>query len=480
MRPLDAATLVAWLAAVTLWGAWLGRGQRTGRDYFLGGRDLPWPAVALSIVATETSTLTFLSVPGIAYAGTLAFLQLAFGYLLGRCVVAAVLLPAYWRGELSTAYELLETRFGRPTRRFASVIFMVTRLLGDGVRLFATAVPLAFLTGWPFGAAVAAVGALTAVYTLFGGIRAVVWTDSVQLALYVAGALAAAAVLQTLLPGGWPAALADAGAAGKLVLIDPRLDFAVPYTIWAGIFGGAFLSMASHGADQLIVQRVLACRDLAGARRAMVASGFGVILQFALFLVIGIGLWSLYGEGAFERTDEAFAFFVVEALPAGVTGLVVAAVFAAAMSTLSSSINALASATAYDFWAPAVGTRDDERILRAGRVFSGIWTVALVAAALAFVPLSRGTAAVEVALSAASLVYGGLLGAFALALFVPRARQADAIPAMAAGVAAVAAAWIFGRSALAWPWYVPLGAAVTTATGWALSLRRSPGTRTPG
>jgi Na+/proline symporter len=202
--------------------------------------------------------------------------------------------------------------------------------------------------------------------------------------------------------------------------------------------------------------------------------------QFALFLMLGIGLWGLYGEGAFERTDEVFAAFVVESLPPGVTGLLVAGVFAAAMSTLSSSINSLASATAYDFWAPAAGVADDARILRAGRAFSALWTVALVGAALAFVPLSRGTAAVEVALAAASLVYGGLLGAFVLALGVPRARQEDAIPAMAAGVAVVAGVWAFASGAVAWPWYVPLGAAVTTATGWALSLRAPlPAGRTP-
>jgi Na+/proline symporter len=287
--------------------------------------------------------------------------------------------------------------------------------------------------------------------------------------------------LGILVPGGWGAILGSAAAAGKLVVIDPALDPAAPYTLWAGLVGGAFLSMASHGADQLIVQRVLTCRDLAGSRKAMVGSGLGVLVQFAVFLALGIGLWAYYGGRAFDRSDEIFARFIIDALPPGVTGLLVAGVFAAAMSTLSSSINSLASASAYDFWAPAAGVGsgvgaggrvdavDDARLLRAGRAFSALWTALLIGAAIVFIPLSREAAAVEVALGIASLVYGGLLGGFALALFAPRARQPHAIAGIACGVGATTAVWLFARDQVAWPWYVPIGTVVTYAVGWTLS-----------
>jgi SSS family transporter len=479
---------------VTAWGAWLGRGQTGGRDYFLGGRELPWGAVMLSVVATETSTLTFLSIPGVAYLGTLAFLQLALGYVVGRSIVAWVLLPAYYRGELVTAYQLLESRFGRPTRRFTSGIFMVTRLLADGVRLFATAIPLALLTGLPLPASILVIGVATAIYTYVGGIRAVVWVDAMQTGLYLAGAVAAVVALGLLVPGGWERILSTAADAGKLVVIDPALDFSLPYTLAAGVVGGAFLSMASHGTDQIIVQRVLTCRDLAGSRKAMIASGVGVLVQFAIFLAIGVGLWAYYQGRAFERSDEIFARFIIEALPPGVTGLLVAGIFAAAMSTLSSSINSLASATTYDFWAPAVGAgsgattpagmagaaagsaadEDDARMLRVGRAFSALWTVLLIAAAIVFIPLSREAAAVEVALGIASLVYGGLLGGFALAILAPRARQPHAIAAIACGVAATTAVWLFAREHVAWPWYVPIGTLITFAVGWTLARLGGP------
>jgi SSS family solute:Na+ symporter len=474
---LDLGVLVAYLLGVTLWGAWLGRGRTSGRDYFLGGRDLPWWAVLLSVVATETSTLTFLSIPGVSYMGSLVFLQLTVGYLVGRIVVAAIWLPAYARGELVTAYQLLETRFGTPVRRLTSAIFMITRLLGDSVRLFATAIPLALLTGQSFATAIVVIGLLTLVYTYFGGIRAVVWVDSVQMVLYLLGAVIAAVVLGTLIPGGWPAALADASAAGKLQVLDLRFDPSTPYTFWAGLVGGAFLSMASHGTDQLIVQRLLTCRDLSSSRRALVGSGFAVILQFLVFLLLGIGLWSWYGGAAFERSDEIFARFIIESLPVGITGLLVAGVLAAAMSSLSSSISALASATAYDFWAPLAGGAhtsrdDDERIGRVGRVFTLLWSGLLIAGALVFLRLGEGAASVEVALGIASLVYGALLGAFLLAA---RSRVTDGRAVaigMLTAIALVTWLWLAHRSAVAWPWYVPIGAGVTLAVG--LAGARSP------
>lgn len=499
----DLAVLVLYMVGITAWGAWLGRGNRGGTDYFLGSRNLPWWAVMLSVVATETSTLTFLSIPGVAYLGTLAFLQLALGYLAGRAVVAWVLLPAYYRGDLSTAYALLETRFGGGARRFSSGVFMLTRLLADSVRLFATAIPLAIITGWSYPASILVIGAATLVYTYFGGIKAVVWVDALQMGLYVAGGLIAIALLQGAVDGGWPAILASAESAGKLQVFDFSASPAVAYTFWAGLIGGGFLSMASHGTDQLIVQRLLTCRDVVQSRRALIGSGFAVIVQFALFLLVGLGLWVFFEGQDFARSDEIFARFIIAEMPVGVRGLLIAGVFAAAMSSLSSSINSLASASAYDFWGPLVGRgrgagrspgngaspadapaaadappaaaapADDRAMMRAGKVFSLLWAGLLIAGAIVFIPLSEGSAAVEVALAAASMAYGGLLGAFALGVLTRRVSQAGAIVGMIGGVGTVVAIWALARDAVAWPWFVFIGLVVTMAVGSLFRGRRS-------
>lgn len=472
---IDLVVLVVYMAGVTILGAWLGRGAKGASDYFLGSRSLPWWAVLLSVVATETSTLTFLSIPGVAYLGDLTFMQLTLGYLLGRVAVAGLLLPLYARGELKTAYQLLEARFGPETRRFASAIFMGTRLLADSVRLFATAIPLALITGWPYPLSIAVIGVATVVYTYLGGIKAVVWIDALQMALYLGGAVVAAVALQGLVPGGWSAILSDAAAAGKTRILDVAFAPGQAYTLWSGVLGGAVFSMASHGTDQLIVQRILTTRSLRDAQWAMVGSGVGAMLQFLVFLLLGLGLWSFYAGAEFARSDEIFATFIVESLPVGITGLLIAGVFAAAMSSLSSSINALASTSAYDFWAPRAGAEDDDaRILRAGRVFTLVWAALLVGGAIVFLRFSEG-AAVEVALAVASLVYGGLLGAFLLGMRDAPVSGAGVRLGMAAGIGLVTLLWLQPRIdallpgglpfeiQLAWPWYPLVGAAVTIA-----------------
>jgi SSS family transporter len=474
---LDLVVLIVYLLGVTVWGAWLGRNQKGGTDYFLGSRSLPWLAVMLSVVATETSTLTFLSIPGVAYTGSLVFLQLTLGYLTGRMLVSVVLLPAYYAGSLTTAYALLERRFGLGVRRFTSAIFMVTRLLADSVRLFATAIPLALITGWAYPTSIAVIGVLTLIYTYAGGIKAVVWVDAVQMGLYLLGAVATIVAIQALVPGGWSAVLTASRDAGKLDFLDLSFDVSTTYTIWAGVFGGAVFTMASHGTDQLIVQRLLTCRDLRSSQKALVGSGVAVIAQFLVFLVLGLGLWVFYGGRSFTSSDEIFPLFIVEQLPPGITGLLIAGVFAAAMSSLSSSINSLASASAYDFWAPMVGARDDDaRLLRAGRAFSLLWAALLIVGATLFIPLSRETAAVEVALGVASLVYGGLLGAFALGVLTKRPGQAAAIIGIISGIGIVSLL----RDQMAWPWYALVGATITLVVGTVIGrfLPVEPGART--
>src|SRR6478735_12740674 len=369
---LDFLVVVAYFVFTLGVGLWVARHQRSATDYFLGARDLPAWAILLSIVATETSAVTVISVPGIGARGDLTFLQLAFGYLLGRIGVAVWLLPGYFRGDQETAYARLESRFGVGTRRLTSTVFLVTRFLGDAVRVFASAIPLALVTGWSVPTSIVVMGIVTMIYTWLGGFKAVVWTDVLQLTVYLAGGIGALLVTLSL-AGGPDVAFTAAHSAGKLKLINPGIDFTKTYTLLGGILGGALLSAASHGTDHLIVQRLLATRSLRDARVALVGSGVMVILQFSLFLLVGVALWaaSLAPEGT--PSDQLFPSFVVHHLPTGLAGLFVAGILAAAMGTHSSAINSLASSATHDLYASWTGRRDPVHLLRIGRLFSVVW-----------------------------------------------------------------------------------------------------------
>ena len=492
MRPLDLAVITAYFVFTLALGLWVSRRQSSAGDYFLGARDLPAWAVMLSIVATETSALTVISVPGIGARGNLTFLQLTFGYFIGRVGVAAWLLPGYFRGEQETAYERLERRFGPDARRVTSVVFLVTRFLGDGVRVFAGAVPLALITGWSIPAAILVMGVATLIYTWFGGLKAVVWADVLQLAVYVSGGLAALWVAVRL-GGGLAPVLARASDAGKLTVINPALSLTIPYTLLGGIVGGALLSAASHGTDQLIVQRLLATRSLRDAQVALIGSGVVVMLQFALFLLVGVAIWSAGLAPDTMPGDQVFSGFIVHSLPAGITGLVIAGILAAAMSTHSSAISALASAVTYDLYASITGRRDPGHLLRVGRFISLVWGIGLVVAALGFhAAASRAdTPAVVLALSIASITYGALLGTYVLAGRWPRAKTRDVIAAVSVTVSVMLVvvfasrfatmgklSWLAPVARLAWPWYVPLGTLLAVGTGMATSMMAR-NTRTP-
>jgi SSS family transporter len=495
----DLAVLLLYVAGTTWLGIHLGRGQRTSRTYFVADGAVPWWAVLFSVVATETSALTFISIPGLAYTTNLSFLQVATGYLVGRIVIAYTLLPRYYQGELVTAYTLLERRFGVATRRLASITFMATRLFGDSVRVFATAIPIALIIGpsvpaqWVTPLSVLIIGVLTLIYTYHGGMLAVIWTDVLQIGVYTLGGIAAMVLVGMGVDGGWGAILDQARDAGKLMILDPYMGFDRPHTILAGLLGGAFLSMASHGADQLIVQRLLASSRLADARRALIGSGIAVIVQFALFLIIGVGLWAYYRGRTFERPDEIFPTFIIEGMPPGITGLVIAAILAAAMSTVSSSLNSLAAATTHDIYLPITG-RDpsDPQVFRMGKIFTIGWAVALIGASLLY--RAQGTPVVVVALSIASFTYGGLLGGFFLGLLSRRAVQRDAIAGMAVGILAMTVV-VFARplgaaypgladtlgplGRIAWPWYVLIGTTITLIVGALSSLTHPPPAATP-
>lgn len=494
---LDLIVIVGYLVLSLGVGMLVSRRQRNAGDYFLGSRDVPAWAILLSIVATETSALTVISVPAVAARGDFTFLQITFGYLVGRIAVAAWLLPGYFTGEQETAYARLQSRFGPHTRRLASAIFLVTRALGDGVRVFASAIPLAVLAGWSIPVAILVMSLVTMVYTWHGGLKAVIWVDIIQLVVYLGGGIAALAVAVHLAGGvepGWSHALA----AGKLRLFDPSLNLTSTYTVLSGLVGGAMLSAASHGTDHLIVQRLLASRSLRAGRIALVGSGVLVILQFALFLAIGAAIWSAGLAPDALRPDEIFPRFVVEHLPAGLSGLLIAAIMAAAMSTQSSAVNALASSVTHDLYAGLTGRHDPVHLLRVGRWFSLAWAFGIMLGALGFHFLAggQGTPVVVLALSIASVTYGPLLGTYILATRWERIRGRDVILAIAAVVPIMLVVLFSGRladaglemlrpvSRLAWPWYVPLGTALTMVLAWAANhLGRGPGDHgreTPG
>ena len=491
MRPLDITVIVAYFAAVIVFGLALAGRQRDATDYFLGHRGLPWWALMLSVVATETSAVTVISVPGIAARGDLTFLQIAFGYLVGRIGVAKLLLPGYFEGTQDTAYQRLERRFGPAARRSASAVFLVTRALADCVRIFATAIPLAIITyGKPTDKAlvigILAIGIVTLLYTWFGGLRAVVWVDVIQLGVYLLGGIATL-IVATHLAGGW-GAFARAWDAGKLAVLDFRPSFKVLYTFWGGLVGGALLAAASHGTDHLIVQRLLAARGLRDAQRALIGSGVFIIAQFALFLLVGTSLWLAGADDGVMRSDAIYPTFVITQLPAGLAGLVVAGILAAAMSSHASAVNSLASASTHDFYAPLTGRHDLEHLLWVGRWLTLMWTAVLVMGAIVFIG-DRDTPVVQLALSIASLTYGSLLGTYILGGAWPRARQIDVIVAIAVSVVLMSPVvlgavlphfpvhWLPG---LAWPWYVPLGTLVTVVVGMISSLVGRPDGLTAG
>lgn len=471
LNVLDLALIAVYVIGVTSWGTWLGRRQKDSKDYFLADHAMPWWAVCFSIIATETSVLTFISVPATAYAGDMWMVQLTVGYLLGRIAVAAILLPGYFRGELATAYALLERRFGVLARRFASMIFLVTRCVASSVRMFAIAIPIHLIAGLPYWQAIVLTGAFTLIYTYYGGLRAVVYVDVLQMFIYLSGALAALFVLLHAVPGGWSGFVAAAAPAHKMRILHFDGGFTSAKWILTGLIGGGFLSMASHGVDQLIVQRLLASPSLREARKAVIASGVFIVAQFTLFLLVGIGLFAYFKGRTFATPDEIFPTFIVQGLPAGVSGLVIAGIFSVAMSSEASAINSLASAMTLDLYGPLSRRSDDNvHMLKMGRLFTLMFGVILIVGGVLFQFVQQGTPVVVIALQVASFTYGGLLGGFLLGVLSKKADQTDAIIAMATALVVMSSLWAaqqFGamKKIIDPLWFSLIGSALTVAVG---------------
>ncbi|HYL63767.1 MAG TPA: sodium:solute symporter [Candidatus Methylomirabilis sp.] len=463
IHPLDLAIVIAYLLGVTALGIYFRRGQQNAQDYFLGGRTAPWWALALSIVATETSTLTIIGTPAIAYAGNMAFLQLVIGYLIGRVLIVLLLLPGYFRGDFFTAYALIEKRFGEKMRAVAASTFLITRAIAEGVRVAAIALVISVVLGTSERLAVFIVIALTILYTFEGGMKAVIWTDVAQLLLYITGSLVTFAMLLHRLPGGWGELTAVAASAGhKLRVFDFSFNLSTKYTVWSGFVGGAFLTMASHGTDQTIVQRLLAARNERDSRWALLASGVIVLFQFAVFLLVGVALYvfaqhtPLLSSG--DPTDRILPLFLVREMPPGLAGILLASIIAVAMSNASGSLNSLAASSVLDFAKLRSHSADPARFLRLSRGMTLVWGVVLLG-----LGLKKWGPLLETGLTVASLPFGSLLGLFLLGTLDRRSAAAGALIGMFAGLGAILCVWRF--SGIAYTWYVLIGSVVTFAVG---------------
>ncbi|NDD63529.1 MAG: hypothetical protein EBZ36_06075 [Acidobacteria bacterium] len=486
------------MVGTVLFGAWFSRSQKNVKDYFVSGQRVPWWAVMGSIVATETSTVTFISVPGYAYLRDFTFMQLVIGYMIGRIVVTVLFVPSLFKGELLTVYQLLGQRFGTGVRRLASVLFLVTRSLADGFRLFATGLVLAALLlarpgldelarSWVPSLnptytiliiSVLVMGIATIIYTYLGGMTAVIWTDVIQLVIYLVGAVVAAGVLIDRTPGGWDEIVATGTAAGKFAWFDFTFDVTRSYTFWSGVIGGAFLTTATHGTDQLMVQRYLCSSSTRQARVALLSSGAVIFVQFLLFLLIGVMLYVFYtGQAANEiasftlngklQTDRIFPHFIVTHLPVGVVGLVMAAIFAAAMSTLASSLNSSAATAVGDFYIPMTGgEKGDAHYLTVSKVLTAVWGVVQITVAIAAIRLSSRV--VDEVLGIASFTNGVILGLFFLGTFTKRVGQTAAFVGIIAGAALML--YVKLQTGVSWQWYVLIGSVTTFLVGLLTSL----------
>ncbi len=487
MRVIDLIIIFGYLVGIVLFGAWFARKQKTTSDYFLGDRSVPWWAVAASIVATETSTITFISVPGIAFArgGNFQFLQLVFGYLLGRIVISLLFIPSYFRGELMTVYQLLDRRFGGKIKVLAASLFVVMRNIADGIRLLLTAIVLAavYTSFQPAAhaetiiiASVILIGVAMIVFTYFGGMEAVIWVEVIQLGIYIVGAVAAAVILISSIDGGLSAAVATAGQYGKFSLFDFSLDMTKTFTFWAGLIGGCFLTMSTHGTDQYLVQRYLCTDRPKRAAAALLTSGAVVLGQFIGFLFIGVLLFAFYQPFAdpgyataastafpFTGGDRVFPDFITRHLPPGLSGLVVAAIFAAAMS---SSLNSIAATAMNDLYKPLRPRLSDKHYLKVSHVLTLLWGVIQIAVALAMRKQNRS--ALDLALSIASLINGPILGVFLVGVLLKRVSEPPALIGML--VSMVTMLYIYLQTRIAWTWYVFIGSGITLLVAWLASF----------
>lgn len=468
LSAVDYAVIGVYLLAITAFGSWFARYQKTTRDYFLTDRSVPWWAICFTVVATETSTLTFIGIPAQAYGGNMTFLQLALGYIIGRILVSILFIPAYFRRELFTSYELLQRRFGTNVKTLAAVIFLITRSLADGIRLFTTALVISIVTQVPVTWVVLLLGAAMIVYTMRGGVSAVIWTDVVQMFVYLAGAIAVAVALLNRIDGGWAEVVRVGRETGRFAVIDASFDLSKAYTLWAGLLGGVALTLSTHGTDQYLVQRLLSARSAREASRGLVLSGFIVFAQFVLFLLIGVMLYTYYLQvplpQSLSRTDQILPIFVVSELSNGLAGFIVAAIVAAA---LSPSLNAMAATTISDFYLPYINPAADQATqMRMSKLATVGWGIVQLAVAIGAQFMQRSV--LDAGLAVLSFASGSVLGAFLLGTLAPSVSERDTFTGMLAGLAVMTAVW--WGTPVAFTWYVLIGAVTTCVVAFGMSM----------
>lgn len=474
-RVLDLSLIVVYLITITIFGVHFRKRQESLTDYFLGGREAPWWAISLSIVAAETSTLTIIGTPALAFSSDMGFLQVVLGYLVARILISFLFLPAYFQGRMFTAYELMRRRFGERLRRFTAATFLVTRSLAEGVRVFAISLVVSVVLETGDLVSIIIITLLTLIYTFEGGMKAVIWTDFVQMVLYVSGAMLAFAMILSHVPGGWSEVEVLASAAEKFRVFDFSFSwdagfFAETYTFWAGLLGGLFLATATHGTDQLFVQRLLSARNRSESRLALLSSWVVIAFQFTLFLLIGITLFVFHdvtGSAPPEPLDRLYPTFVWTHMPPVVAGIVIASILAAAMSNLSAALNSLASSTVMDFYLPLTKRADltGADHVRIARWATLAWGLVLLGVAI----LARSWGSVlEAGLAIASVPLGALLGVFSLGVLTRRVTEGMAIGAMIFGLAVITYVSLYTN--VAWTWYTVIGATLTFTSGWLASL----------
>jgi SSS family transporter len=477
MRYIDLGVIIAYLIGITWFGATFRHTQKNLKDYFLGGRNAPWWAIGFSIVSAETSTLTIIGTPALAFNGNLGFLQVVLGYLLARILISVLFLPHYFRGEMYTAYELMKRRFGDRIRKLTAGSFLLLRALAEGVRVFAISIVVSIILGTGDIWSIFIIVLLTLFYTFEGGMTAVIWTDVVQMFLYIAGAVISFVVILQSIPGGWDHVAAVAGAAGKFQVFDFRFSlepdfFSRSYSFWAGVIGGLFLTTASHGTEQLMVQRLLSAKTEGQSRAALFGSWVVILSQFTMFLLIGVMLFVFYkdnGLAAPRVVDQIYPLFIWEKLPIGVSGLIMAAILAAAMSNLSAALNSLASTSVMDFYKPMAIARgmdrDESHFLSVARWITVVWGAVLMGIGIL---AKQWGSVLEAGLGIASIVYGSLLGVFLLGLLTRRVQETAAMTGMTAGLMVML--YVKFGTKIAFTWYVLIGTVVTFTVGYAASF----------
>lgn len=502
----DWLVIAAYLLGIIGLGLWFGKDQHTTRDYFLGSRNVPWWGIGLSIVAAETSALTIIGVPAMAYGDNLAFLQMIIGYVIARILLAIVLVPHYFKGEIYSPYELFAKAFGPAARQTAGGFFLISETLAAGVRVYVASIPVKLMlgdrllglgTGDPILGAILLFVLLSLLYTYVGGVKAVIWTDAVQFGLFLLGGLFALFYIPTLVEGGASAVFHKAAEAGKLHWLNfgpesgvsfTRFLLGPPFNFWMGLIGGTVLVLSSHGAEQLIVQRVLACKSVADGRKALALSAVVIFPLFLIFLLTGAMLWVFYQSHPFQiplpeprpgsgikANDFIFPIFMITEVPHVLKGFLIVAILSAAMSSVSSALTSLASVSTMDFVKHLLPGRSENFFLRFSKGSTIGWAVALIIVAY----LSRQVDFVlNAAFSLRGLTSGALVGGLALAIFW-RGRALPVIAGMLTSLLAMTAIqtlpkldctrdwWMrVAGTEIFWPWYTLIGAVVTLGTAW--------------